>query len=243
MDKNEYIDRVLSHIKDRNFVNTIKIELENHLADREEYYTEIGYSAEISAQKAVEHMGDADKLGENMNLLHSYRKHKIICVTGLAVLMVLTLTAYFILWLFDTSISNFFSDETQITAILVFSAVTVFLECMIYRYALASRNKVVIFLSGVTGILACSGFHGLFLPGFILPPYGIASALYYIFITVSVLNCIMCLTCSGEVSALIKGKGNSTMLKRYERYATFLLISTILFITAVIGLIIYLYKG
>lgn len=61
MDKNEYIDRVLSHIKDRNFVNTIKIELANHLADREEYYTEIGYSAEISAQKAVEHMGDADK--------------------------------------------------------------------------------------------------------------------------------------------------------------------------------------
>ncbi|MCH5320942.1 MAG: hypothetical protein J1E36_04220, partial [Eubacterium sp.] len=77
MKKEEYINKVLLHIKNKAYLATIKNELEGHIADRESYYIEIGYDKEAACVKAMEHMGDADLLGEKMNRLHNDKGLKI----------------------------------------------------------------------------------------------------------------------------------------------------------------------
>lgn len=60
MHKDEYVIKAVSKIKNANAKNEVSTELELHIADRIQYYKEIGYDEETAAQKAVEHMGDPE---------------------------------------------------------------------------------------------------------------------------------------------------------------------------------------
>lgn len=58
--KDEYVVKAVSKIQNENAKFEVSYELESHIADRIEYYEEIGYDEETAAQKAVEHMGDPE---------------------------------------------------------------------------------------------------------------------------------------------------------------------------------------
>ncbi|MGN0519338.1 MAG: permease prefix domain 1-containing protein [Candidatus Fimenecus sp.] len=60
MNKDEYVVKAVSKIKNVNAKIEVSTELESHIADRIQYYKEIGYDEETAAQKAVEHMGDPE---------------------------------------------------------------------------------------------------------------------------------------------------------------------------------------
>ena len=96
MNKGEYINEVLACIQGRAYLNEIKAELENHIEDRKEYYTNAGYDDEIAEEKAVAHMGNAEDIGEDLNLLYNYKKHSIISIVGLCILIFYLLCHWFL---------------------------------------------------------------------------------------------------------------------------------------------------
>lgn len=55
---NYFLKRVSELIEDKTARKQINTELESHLLDKIDYYTEIGYTHEEAAKKATEEMGN-----------------------------------------------------------------------------------------------------------------------------------------------------------------------------------------
>lgn len=75
MDKQEYIETILSMIKNKDAKPMIKLELQNHIDDRIEYYSDAGYNIDNATQKAIEHMGDPLTISTQLNKIHNNRIH------------------------------------------------------------------------------------------------------------------------------------------------------------------------
>ncbi len=67
---NKFLNRVTELIRDKGVGKLISAELESHLLDKIDYYTEIGYSREEAVKKATEEMGDPDDTAVPLNSLH-----------------------------------------------------------------------------------------------------------------------------------------------------------------------------
>ena len=63
MKKEEYLEDIISHIKDKRAKIEVKKELEAHLDDRTAFYTDAGYDEDYALSKAIERMGNADEIG------------------------------------------------------------------------------------------------------------------------------------------------------------------------------------
>ncbi len=79
--KNEYLQAVAGRIKDKTARRQITEELESHLLDKIDYYTEIGYAPEEAEKRAVEEMGDPDDTALPLRELHSKRKLPLLVVS------------------------------------------------------------------------------------------------------------------------------------------------------------------
>ena len=206
MNKSEYINKVLSYIQSKAYLNEIKTELENHIEDREEYYTNIGYSSEVAEQKAVEHMGSADEIGEEMNMLYNYKKHKIISIVGSIILIIYLLCRCFLINLLG-HIFSYSSYDAAITLIIL---------CILYRCALYSRGKVVMLIQGIVSF--CVSFYMIF---DLFSSISVEGIIFFI-------HGIICLTCSAEINSAIKGRQNSKVMKRYRIWGKIFLVVTII---------------
>lgn len=71
--RQEYLQAVAGRIKDKTARRQILEELESHLLDKIDYYTEIGYSAEEAEKRAVEEMGDPDDTALPLSTMHGKR--------------------------------------------------------------------------------------------------------------------------------------------------------------------------
>lgn len=69
--RQEYLQAVAGRIKDKTARRQILEELESHLLDKIDYYTEIGYPPEEAEKRAVEEMGDPDDTALPLRELHS----------------------------------------------------------------------------------------------------------------------------------------------------------------------------
>ena len=93
--KNSYLDRVGELIDNKRARVQILTELEAHIADKTDYYLELGYSREEAESKAAEEMGDPEEAAVSLNALQSvkwYKKPFNIIVIAL-ILLVLVLSA------------------------------------------------------------------------------------------------------------------------------------------------------
>ena len=93
--KNSYLDRVGELIDNKRARVQILTELEAHIADKTDYYLELGYSREEAESKATEQMGDPEEAAVSLNALQSvkwYKKPFNIIVIAL-ILLVLVLSA------------------------------------------------------------------------------------------------------------------------------------------------------
>lgn len=214
MNKEEYIEKVLAHIQNKAFVSTIRQEIKGHIDDRELYYKDCGYDTETAQQKAIEHMGSADKLGIEMDLLHDYKKQKIVCIIGLVVFI---LNLICIKYLSSLIFNDYISPQG--------ACISMIIACIVYRCAFVSRCRIILFLQGIASFGAALYFTENFNLTWIFS-YTESDDIFEIICAVSVavmgimffIHSIMCLTCSGEVNALIKGKPNNKILRRYEIY-------------------------
>ncbi len=66
-----FVKEVLSYIKFVFDRNDIRKELEAHISDKLEYYTELGYEAEEAEQLSLKDMGDAKEIGIELNQQHN----------------------------------------------------------------------------------------------------------------------------------------------------------------------------
>lgn len=71
MTREEYINEVLSQVKSKYAKLEIEQELNAHIDDRIEYYTDAGYNYEYALYKAMEYMGEPEQVGANMNSIHN----------------------------------------------------------------------------------------------------------------------------------------------------------------------------
>lgn len=248
MNTEEYIENVLKHIQNKSFVATIKQELEGHIGDRVFYYEEIGYDKDTAQQKAMEHMGDADKVGEQMNILHDYKKHKKICIAGLVLFTLKALPIKYAIGLNAIMVLfNLYSYDNQFALSCIGSCIFILIAFIVYKYALVSRCRVVLFLQGLVsmyisfyyGVSGATSLNGVDITTMEAEIKDITSLLYLyprlftLIVAVSFfVYSIICLTCSGEITALIKGRPNTAILRRYDTYERFwlifLIISTLL---------------
>ena len=67
----QYLQEILSYIKFSFDRKNIKKELEGHLSDKIEYYMERGYDRDRAEQLTIKDMGDAGKIGEELNRQHN----------------------------------------------------------------------------------------------------------------------------------------------------------------------------
>ena len=236
MKKEEYIEKVLAHIQNKAFVSTIRQEIEGHIDDRELYYKDCGYDTETAQQKAIEHMGSADKLGIQMDMLHDYKKQKIVCIIGLVIFILHLICIKYLS-------SLIFIFEVYITP--QNACVSLIMACIVYRCAFVSRCRIVMLISGIVSFIAAIHFSQLLY--FLLPEWinfdeyiieTIVSIFAAVIDAMLFVHSVICLTCSGEINALIKGKSNNKILGRYETYGRIL--SVFLIVCAVlIGFYMY----
>jgi len=234
MNKGDYINDVLKHISSKAFIGTIRQELEGHIDDRIRYYEEIGYDTDSSTEKAIAHMGNADKLGEEMNLLHNYKKHKIISITGLVLFALNMLMLYCAI----AVLKNFLLEISFISA-YIYTCISFLLSYFIYKYALEARERTILFIQGLLALF-CSVF---FLRAFSLAIADLSCVIYYsAAVFILFIHSIMCFTCSREIKALINGRGNHIIVKRYEKYAYFLIAVTVTAIVSAVVITVIMIK-
>lgn len=85
MDKKEYIDKVMSFVKNKAYKYDIEQEILSHISDREEFYIEAGFDEKTATEKAINQMGNPDLLGERMNKLHKNTFALVNCIFLLVV--------------------------------------------------------------------------------------------------------------------------------------------------------------
>ena len=101
-----YIERVLSHISNKQKKEAVKSELYDHLDEKERFFSEIGYDENASADKTDEAMGDADIVGEQLDSVGKHIfKSKIFLNVFSCVSLILTISAYILLSRTDISYS------------------------------------------------------------------------------------------------------------------------------------------
>lgn len=235
MNKDDYINDVLKHISNKAFIGSIRQELEGHIDDRILYYEEIGYDTDSSTEKAIAHLGNADKLGEEMNLLHNYKKHRIISITGLI------LFALNMLMLYCThEVLKNFSLEISYIAILIYTCISLVISSFVYKFAFEAREKTILTIQGI--LTALCGIS--FLTTFDLAIAVLPGRIYcMVAVLVLLIHSIMCFTCSAEINALIKGRGNHLILKRYKKYEYFLIAVTVIAIVSTIVITVTFIKS
>lgn len=74
----EYLNAVTSCIKNKKLREPICTELESHLAEKRDFYIEIGYDEITAEQKAIQDMGSPTAVGENMSKLHKMSGGQIV---------------------------------------------------------------------------------------------------------------------------------------------------------------------
>jgi hypothetical protein len=91
--REEYITKVLSGVKNKSAQEEIRKELECHIDDRIEYYTDSGYDLNKAESMALSKMGDAEIVGEEMDKIHKPINKKPIKIAVIIVVSLLILRA------------------------------------------------------------------------------------------------------------------------------------------------------
>lgn len=97
MNKKDYIEGAVSKIFNIRKKKMVTAELELHIDEKTDFYTEIGYENEIAEQKASEAMGDSNEVAAQFGELHNDFYNPAADITLFAVLLALLAGVYYML--------------------------------------------------------------------------------------------------------------------------------------------------
>lgn len=145
---NEYLNVVKTCIKNKRLHGEICDELEAHLQAEKDFYMEIGYDETQAELKAVEAMGDPEKIGENMAKLHELSagaKMIIALFCIFAAAFIVSTQIYMVLIFFFELF--FFSYELLFLALLVVCGTGLFLADRYNRRLPAVMSLITVIFS------------------------------------------------------------------------------------------------
>lgn len=124
----EYLDKVLSEIKNKEVYEEIRLEITGHIEDLYETYLEEGLTSEEAIKKAILEMGDAKLIGEKLNKIH---KGKI--ELGIVIPSILMCFFGIFLMFFMVDYNRYFNKTMGIKTIMSWIIGLVF-AIMLYKF-------------------------------------------------------------------------------------------------------------
>lgn len=94
--KDKFLKDVLSHIKFPFDRDDIKSELENHIADKMDYYISQGYDMDTAEDLSIRDMGDTREIGHELNREHNPLLGWLWKITNVVVILFAIWNTYFI---------------------------------------------------------------------------------------------------------------------------------------------------
>lgn len=104
--KDKFLDEVLYYIKFPFDRENIKHELECHILEKIDYYTEQGYDKVAAEQLSINDMGEAKEIGIELNKQHNPLLGWLWKITNVMVILFVVLNIYIIGALFLSSLTN-----------------------------------------------------------------------------------------------------------------------------------------
>ena len=96
LNKERFLQEVISQIKFRYDRDTIKKELEAHISDKTEYYLEQGYNRNEAEELSVNDMGDAKIIGKELNKQHNPLLGWIWSISNVLLFISILMSLYFL---------------------------------------------------------------------------------------------------------------------------------------------------
>lgn len=150
MNRDEYINRVISLVNSRADKREIRRELEAHIDDRIEYFTESGYDRESATQKAVEKMGSPTDVAVSMEKLHNHT-HWVIMSVAFTLLYIIGLVFADVRF-YDFGIINLVDFE-EVSRVGSFVSVLIFLcGALAFLSSFKSKSTVLLWIFGIVSI-------------------------------------------------------------------------------------------
>lgn len=159
MNKKEYIEKVLNHISGKAQKSQAEYELSDHIDDRKNYYIDCGIDREQAEIKAVEKMGDPDRVGIEFNRLHRNSAMLFIAVIFnvlYVLLLLISLSARSEFFIVPPA-SLWKTPETNSVVCFV-STLGVALSLAAIAFSYKSKNNVILIITGVTQIISFVAF-------------------------------------------------------------------------------------
>lgn len=150
MNRDEYINRVISLVNSRADKREIRRELEAHIDDRIEYFTESGYDRESATQRAVEKMGSPTDVAVSMEKLHNHTHWVIMSVAFIFVYIIGLIFAD--VRFYDFAIINLIDFE-EVSRVGSIVSVLIFL-CGAFAFlsTFKSKSTVLLWIFGIVSI-------------------------------------------------------------------------------------------
>lgn len=150
MNRDEYINRVIALVRSHADKREIRRELEAHIDDRIEYFTEAGYESDAATQRAIEKMGSPTDVAVSMEKLHNYT-HWVIMSVAFTLLYIVGLV-FSNISSHDFAIINFvdFNEVSEVGSIV---SVLIFL-CGAFAFlsTFKSKSTVLLWTFGIVSI-------------------------------------------------------------------------------------------
>ncbi|MGN0536136.1 MAG: permease prefix domain 1-containing protein [Eubacterium sp.] len=150
MNRDEYINRVISLVNSRADKREIRRELEAHIDDRIEYFTESGYDRESATQRAVEKMGSPTDVAVSMEKLHNHT-HWVIMSVAFTFVYIIGLVFADVRF-YDFGIINLvdFEEVSRVGSIV---SVLIFLcGALAFLSSFKSKSTVLLWIFGIVSI-------------------------------------------------------------------------------------------
>lgn len=110
-DKEKFLAEVLNQIKFKYDRYDIRMELESHIQDKTEYYSELGYDMDKAEELSVSDMGDAKEIGKELNKEHNPFIGWIWRLTNVFLVLFIIVNIFFTVIPFIASLGVFVSFE------------------------------------------------------------------------------------------------------------------------------------
>ena len=144
----EYIDSVCSQIKYKPIRNEISEELTNHLEECKENYIQDGMKENEAESKAVKQMGDAEKVGKQLNKIHGPKLDvKLLLIIGIvlffSVLVALTRANSLNYSVIDSNgVNSVVTEHTQMSKYFICLMLGIGASILIYFFDYRKLSKI-----------------------------------------------------------------------------------------------------
>lgn len=151
MNKKDYIESISSKLSDKKIKTALEREFSDHIQTKEEYWQEVGYSSEQSELKAVEAMGEAEPVAEQIKKVHNENHFGIV---NFFLYIIFTLASFFsYLISIDTSDVTYADNNYKTIYLFMVSALSCCMLCACASISIKKKSNAVAIINLISAAL------------------------------------------------------------------------------------------